>query len=322
MPDPSERLVNLALYLAKTNRFVSAEECRVAGLGYPEEQDAPAFLRMFERDKEALRAAGIAIEVNDDECYRIDRAGTYATEVTLSGEETATIRTAVAALAADESFPFAEDLTIALAKLGQGSHAPVTVTSALVDEDPRAQGSSAAIAAEAISACKFVSFDYTNAKGGSRLHEVAPYGLFFREGRWYLVGLDTSIGEIRVYALRRAAALSVNAVAPKTPDFERPEWFSVAEYSLQPFQYGPTPFDAVVHFSAEDAWRAPRLSGGTGVIEELPGGSAVWRLQAADARGLAAWCVEHGPGIVPLEPATVSDAYEMGLKEVLGRHDR
>ncbi len=90
MSDPSERLVNLALYLTKTSRFVSAEECRSAGLGYPEDQDTTAFLRMFERDKEALRASGIAIEVDEDERYRVDRAGTFATAVELSAEEAAT----------------------------------------------------------------------------------------------------------------------------------------------------------------------------------------------------------------------------------------
>ncbi len=322
MPDPGERLVNLALFLARTPRFVSAEELRAEGLGYPDDQDDAAFLRMFERDKEALRAAGIAIEVDEYECYRIDRPGTFAAAVTLSAEEAATIRTAVAALAVDEAFPFAEDLTIALAKLGQGAPAPVAVATALADEDPRAQGSSAAIAAEAIAARKLLTFDYTNARGESRLHEVAPYGIFFREGRWYLVGLDTSIGEIRVYALKRAANVRMNPLQPKTPDFERPDWFAVADYSLHPFQYGPEPFEAVVQFSAEDAWRAPRLSGGTGEIEAQPDGSALWRVQAADARGLASWCVEHGPGVVPLEPPGVVNTFRMGLQEVLARHER
>jgi proteasome accessory factor B len=322
VPDPGERLVNLALFLAKTPRFVSAEELHAEGLGYPEDQDDAAFLRMFERDKEALRAAGIAIEVDEDERYRLDRAGTFATEVTLSAEETATVRTAVAALATDESFPFAEDLTIALAKLGQGAPSPVSVATTLADEDPRAQGASAAMTAEAITSRKFVAFDYTNAKGESRMHEVAPYGIFFREGRWYLVGLDTSIGEIRVYALKRATNVRVNTTAPKTPDFERPDWFSVAEYSLLPFQYGPTPFEAVVRFSAEDAWRVARLSGGNGKIEEQPDGCALWRIEVGDPRGLASWCVEHGPGVVPLEPQTVVDIFRVGLTEVLARHDR
>ncbi|MCE5191263.1 MAG: WYL domain-containing protein [Actinomycetia bacterium] len=322
MPDPGERLVNLALFLAKTPRFVSAEELRGEGLGYPEDQDEAAFLRMFERDKDALRAAGIAVDVDEDGRYRVNRTRTFAGSLTLCAEETAAIRTAVAALAVDEAFPFAADLTIALAKLGQGAAPPVAVATALVDEDPRAQGASAALAAEAIAARKLLTFDYTNAKGEARLHEAAPYGIFFREGRWYLVGLDTSIGEIRVYALKRATHLTVNPVAPRTPDFERPEWFSVAEYSLLPFQYGPEPFDAVVRFSAEDAWRAPRLSGGNGVIEEQPDGGALWRVRAGDARALAAWCVEHGPGVTPLEPAAIVDAFRMGLQEVLARHDR
>lgn len=322
MPDPGERLVNLALFLAKTPRFVSAEELRSEGLGYPEGQDSAAFLRMFERDKDALRASGIAIEVDEDERYRLDRDGTFASEVTLSAEETATIRTAVAALVSDESFPFAEDLTIALAKIGQGSPSPAAVASALADEEPQAQASSAAIVAEAIAARKRIVFDYTNAKGESRLREVNPFGVFFREGRWYVVGLDTSIGQIRVFALKRATGLAMNTIAPKSPDFERPEWFAVADFSLQPFQYGDETFDAEVRFSAENAWRAARLSGGSGSIEEQPDGSAIWRVQAGDPKGLASWCVEHGPGVTPVAPQEVVDAFRSGLEEVLRRHDR
>jgi len=322
VPDPGERLVNLALYLAKTNRFLSAEECRAAGLGYPEGQDTAAFLRMFERDKEALRAAGLAIDVDENECYRIDRAGTYAAEIALSAEETATILTAAAALASDESFPFAEDLTIALAKLGQGSAASVTVSTALTDEQPGIQAASAALVAEAIWSAKRLVFDYTNAKGESRIREVNPYGLFFREGRWYLVGFDTTIGQMRVYALQRARDLVMNPGAPKTPDFERPAGFAVADFSLLPFQYGPEPFEAVVRFGPDDAWRAPRLAGDHGSVELQADGSALWRVEAADPRGLAMWCVEHGPGITPLEPAVVVDTLRMGLREVLGRHDR
>ncbi|MHB8924029.1 MAG: helix-turn-helix transcriptional regulator [Coriobacteriia bacterium] len=322
MIDASERLVNLALYLADVRQPVSAEECRAAGLGYPEDQDDAAFIRMFERDKDALRAAGLAIEVDENERYRVDRDGTFSKEVTLTAEETATIRTAAAALAGDESFPFAADLAIALAKLGHGAGASTSATSALADEDTAAQGTTAALAAEAISAGKRMAFDYTNAKGESRVHEVDPYGMFFREGRWYLVGLDTGLGQIRVYALSRATNVEMNTASPKTPDFTRPEWFSVAEYSLLPFQYGPEEHEAVLRFDPEDAWRASRLSGGRGVLEPQTDGSMLWRIQMGEPRALASWCAEHGPGITPLEPETVVETFRMGLQEVLSRHGR
>ncbi|MGB4593240.1 MAG: WYL domain-containing protein [Coriobacteriia bacterium] len=322
MIDASERLVNLALHLANVRQSVSAEECRVAGLGYPEDQDDAAFIRMFERDKDALRAAGLAIDVDENERYRIDRANTFAAQVTLSAEEAATIRASAAALSSDESFPFAEDLAIALAKLGHGAGASSAASSTLSHEDPAAQGASAAIVAEAIAARKLVGFDYTNARGESRPHEVAPYGMFFREGRWYVVGIDTSLGQIRVYALVRATNIEMNPTAPKTPDFDRPEWFSVADYSLLPFQYGPEEAEAVVRFDAEDAWRAGRLSGGRGTLEPQPDGSVHWHIQMGEPRALAAWCVEHGPGVTPLEPETVVQTLRMGLGEVLSRHGR
>ncbi|MCE5202650.1 MAG: WYL domain-containing protein [Actinomycetia bacterium] len=322
MIDSSERLVNLALYLASVRHAVTAEDCRAAGLGYPDDQDDAAFIRMFERDKEALRAAGIAIVVDEDERYRVDPEATFSTQVTLTADEAATLRTSAAALSGDESFPFAADLSIALAKLGQGSGASSIAVSALSDEDPHIQGSSAGIIAEAIAARKLVSFDYTNARGESRHHEVAPYGLFFREGRWYMVALDTGIGRIRVYALARAAELQTNPSSPKTPDFERPRGFSVDDYSLLPFQYGPEETEAVVRFSPEDAWRAQRLTGGRGTLEEQDDGSALWRVAMGEPRALAAWCIENGPGITPLEPDTVVMTARLGLKEVLARHDR
>lgn len=321
MIDASERLVNLAMYLSGVRTPVSAEEVRGAGLGYPDDQDDAAFIRMFERDKDALRAAGLAIGVDEYERYYVDRAGTFAAEVTLSAEETATIRTAAAALGADQSFPFATDLALALAKLGQAPGG-AEVTSSLADEDPAAQGSAAETVAEAIAARKLVTFDYTNARGESRPHEVAPYGMFFRGGRWYLVGVDTSLGQVRVYALFRATAVEVNPQAPKTSDFDRPEWFHVSDYSLLPFQYGPEEVEAVVRFDAENAWRASRLSGGRGTLEPQPDGSVLWRIQMGEPRALAAWCIENGPGVTPLEPETVIQTARMGLGEVLGRHGR
>jgi hypothetical protein len=57
MTEAVERLVNLALFIAKAGpRGVTADTCRGVE-GYPGDQDVAAFLRMFERDKEQLRAA-------------------------------------------------------------------------------------------------------------------------------------------------------------------------------------------------------------------------------------------------------------------------
>lgn len=322
MPDPEERLVNLALLLGASSGPVSAADCRAAGIGYPEGQDETAFLRMFERDKEVLRGCGLAIEVvkdGDGERYVLDRSATYAAEVTLTPEESAAVRTAAAALAGDASFPFADDLTAALAKLGWAA-TERSAYSAAVDERPDAQVEAARLLASAASARKTATFGYTNARGEQKAHDVEPYGLFFREGRWYLVARDRDLGEVRVYALHRMEGCAVNASAPKTPDFAVPEGFSVATYARLPFQYGGEGFEALVRFGADESWRAERLSGGEGELAGLADGSAEWRVEARDAGALASWCVEHGPGIVPVGPSAVVTAYRAGLEEVLARH--
>lgn len=322
MPDPEERLVNLALLLGAASVPISAAECRAAGVGYPEAQDEAAFLRMFERDKEVLRGCGLAIEVvkdGDGERYVLDRSATYVAEVTLTPEESAAVRTAAAALASDSSFPFADDLTAALTKLGWAADERSAYSEA-VDESPDVQVEAARLLASAASARKTATFGYTNARGEHRTHHVEPYGLFFREGRWYLVARDTDIDEVRVYALRRMDSCSVNPSAPKTPDFSVPEGFLLSGYARLPFQYGREPFEAQVLFAPDEAWRAERLAGGEGAVEGQPGGSAMWRVEAASAGALASWCVEHGPGIVPIGPDAAVSAFRAGLEEVRKRH--
>jgi len=324
MPDPEERLVNLALLLGAATAPLSAAECRAAGIGYPEGQDETAFLRMFERDKDLLRGCGLAIEVVTDaggERYVLDRSATYAAELTLTPEESAAVRTAAAALAGDASFPFADDLTAALTKLGWAADAGERPAySEAIDEDADAQVTAARLLAAAATARKTAAFGYTNARGQHKSHTTDPYGLFFREGRWYLVARDRDLDEVRVYALRRMDACAVNQSAPKTPDFAVPDGFTLDAYARLPFQYGAAPFEATVLFAPDEAWRAERLAAATGVLTSLADGSAEWRVEAADPAALASWCVEHGPGIVPLTPDAAAEAFRAGLEEVLQRH--
>jgi predicted DNA-binding transcriptional regulator YafY len=62
--DAAERLVNLALLMASAGEPVTAAQVRSRVAGYPEGQNETAFLRMFERDKEDLAAAGMVLVVD------------------------------------------------------------------------------------------------------------------------------------------------------------------------------------------------------------------------------------------------------------------
>lgn len=324
MPDSSERLVNLALLLASCPRPLSAEQCRAAGLGYPSGQDDMAFIRMFERDKDALRAAGLVIDVIDDgeaESYRLNAEATYARPVELAPDEVAAIRAVAAALADDTDFPFREDLVFALGKLGTaGSDGPIATTQ-LAEADGSADHSLDARAlAEAVQTRKTVTFDYTNAAGETRRRTMDPYGVFFREGVWYVTGRDRDADATRTFAVSRVRDLDVNPSRPRTPDFERPDGFDVREHELLPFQLGPIVAHARIRFEPDTAWRAPGLARGRGTLDDLPDGSVVWTVPVADITRLASWLVDEGPGLLPVEPPELLAVLSDGLRTVVNAH--
>lgn len=325
MPDSVERLVNLALLLSSTSGYVTAEQCRSAGLGYPENQDEPAFLRMFERDKDALRAAGLVIDVAPDpytdvEAYRLDAQATFARPVDLDADELSALRAVAAALFGEPAFPFRDDLALALGKLGAANQEGPMAASQLAALKTADSGRVVRALAEAVRMRKTVTFDYTNSNGSRRLRSVDPYGLFFREGEWYLTGLDTDAGDLRTYAIDRVAELDVNPVRPKTPDFERPDAFDVREQERLPFQYGRDSIEVRLRFDPESAWRAERLSRGHGRIDVLADGSAVWTVEAADLHRLAEWIVDQGGGLHPVGPPELLHAMVEGLRRVIEVH--
>ncbi len=277
---------------------------------------------MFERDKKLLRACGLALEVTDADgtpAYRLDPEGTYAGEISLTETERAALHAVAAALTTDPGFPFGDDLAIALAKLG-GAGGGTVVAGGLADERPEVQGPLAATLAEAVASRKRVVFGYTNAAGDARTRRTEPRGVFFRDGRWYVVARDVERDDIRVYALRRMADVQVDQRRPGAPDFEPPDGFSVADYILLPFQYGAESIGCVLRFSAEEAWRAPRLIAGQGRLEPTGDGSLLWHVEARDLARLAAWTIENGPGITPVAPRALRETLASGLRRVVIRH--
>lgn len=325
MQDAAERLVNLALLLASSHEYVTAEQCRSAGLGYPEGQDTAAFLRMFERDKEALRAAGLVIGVSLDsdsgsEGYRLDPEATFARPVDLAPGELSALRAVAASLADDHAFPFRDDLALALGRLGaHGDEGPLATTQ-LVGDGPGAHVKHVRELAEAVQARKAASFDYISSGGVQRRRHVDPYGLFFREGQWYVTGRDTEADAMRTYAIERLTDLEVNEARPRTPDFERPEGFDVRQQERLPFQYGESSFEVRLRFEPQVAWRAERLARGHGRIDSLGDGSALWTVDAADLTRLASWIVDEGPGLHAVDPPELLQRLSDGLRRVVAAH--
>ncbi len=325
MSDAVERLLNLALYLADAREPVTAERIRADVNGYPSDQDTAAFLRMFERDKEQLRAAGFLFTGDESGAYALDRAGTFAAPVDLTAKETAAVRTTASAMLSDPSFPYADDLRLALAKISSGVDTDAVPAAArLADEDPARQGSVVAALSSAATRGKRARFEYTNSYGTSAPHEIEPYGLFLHDGRWYAVGRDTARDETRTYAVARIEGLAVETARPATPDFERPADFDVRSFVRLPFQYGPASeqFDAEVRFDASVAWRAESLAAGQGSLTEAGDGTGdvLWQVRAASLSRLLRFAIENGPGIQVTSPPDAGAALRSGLEEVVRAH--
>ncbi len=70
--EKSERLLNLLIMLLMQRRYIAKD--RVRALLYPDSTDE-AFERMFERDKDDLRALGVPIEVGQLDAYFDDEPG-------------------------------------------------------------------------------------------------------------------------------------------------------------------------------------------------------------------------------------------------------
>lgn len=317
-----ERLVNLALYLAAAAGPVTRERIRAEVEGYPHtaEQDEDAFLRMFERDKDALRDAGFSISSDAQGRYWLDSAATFSSNIELTADESAAVSAVGAALLDDPAFPFAEDLRFALAKIATAIQAPdAPALARTVDERPADQGLAVALLDQAATNRKAVTFDYTNSYNENKTHNVEPYGLFVRDGRWYAVGRDTDIDEVRVYAISRMEHLVANASRPKSPDFACPDDFDVKRFIGLPFQYGTESAQASLRFEPETAWRAPSLTAGAGELRQLADGAVEWTVAYSDSARLLRWIVENGPGLSPASPE-LQTSLAGGLHAVAALH--
>ena len=203
----SERLLNLLILLLVQERFVSKQRIRESIEEYAG-QSTDAFERMFERDKDELRALGVPIEVgtidsffDDEQGYRIRRDEAFLPDIELTADEAAVVGLATRVW---QHAGMAAHTSDALAKL---TAAGVSVDRARLD-----------LAAPAISADdpnfeafwqasldkSLVTFDYRRSGGTEVTSRVLePWGVVFFSGRWYVVGRDVKRDDARVFRLSR-----------------------------------------------------------------------------------------------------------------------
>jgi len=241
-----ERLLALVTSLLDAAEPVPWLEIRDWFEDYAGCENEESALRKFERDKADLLELGVPLRYREpdedaDGGYGIDPDEYYLPRLELTPEEMALLYLAGRAAAELPEFPLRRETLFALDKLayGQGGGAGLDprASGLALALGPGRPGLSARLAAlgEALLANKRVAMDYFTLGSGERKRRtVDPYGLYLQSGDWYLVGRCHLRDAIRVFRVDRIGWLQPNRSALKSPDFEVPADFDLADFSRQP----------------------------------------------------------------------------------------
>ncbi|MHB1264807.1 MAG: helix-turn-helix transcriptional regulator [Gemmatimonadaceae bacterium] len=279
--------------------------------------------RTFERDKLELRALGVPLETLGDEgdeeaAYRLrtkdfylpylafmradgqveapQQVGRYGyhslPQLSFGIDELRAISDA-AALARQLGDPaLAGDVDAAMRKLAfdlpldAAAEGPDHV---ILAQGPRARAQVLQVLGEALVARKRVTFTY-HAMGSDAVEErtVAPYGLFFLNGHWYLAGHDAGRDALRNFRVSRIERPVANAAKALTHDYEIPGDFDLRAHarSRHPWELGDGErIEAIVEVTGgSGATRAAALLG-----EPVPGDDARRRFTVRRPDAFARW---------------------------------
>lgn len=223
---PDERILNLLVALTHARVRMTRDEIRRTVTGYEpapagatEQETAradAAFERMFERDKEALRALGVTLITvtdathGDDIGYRVENDDSAIPELDLTPAERAVIGLAAG---------YWREAT-----LGATAAQAVTKVAATGRIDEPAELPFAGVSrvlsvhldtlVDAIDQRITVRFTYASASSGTTSRTVDPYRVVLSGTRQYMVGWDHDREAIRMFRLARIEGKLVRASEP------------------------------------------------------------------------------------------------------------
>ena len=203
----TERLLNLLTLLLNSRRPISLREIReLDEFGAYRTEDPKSGERAFERDKAALLELGVPLrwaapeQQDDDEDgiggYVIDRERYFLPDLQLTASELALLSIAGTAAATLEGFAGKAAVVRALAKLGfdveEAGRTPTLAHAPLLEGvDAARVGEHLDALHDAVARQRRVDLSYSGGLGqpGPPVQrQVDPYGLYYRQGNWYLVG--------------------------------------------------------------------------------------------------------------------------------------
>lgn len=315
----SERLMNLVICLLVARTYVPKSRVRQVVGGYGDQSDE-AFERMFERDKDELRALGIPIETgsheslfDDEPGYRIRRSEFELPPLSLEPDEAAVVGLAARVW---QQAGLAAATSSALLKL----------RAAGVDTDPQALGKvEPRVVAEepafwplwqAVRDHRPVVFDYRKPRTAStERRRLEPWSVLSWRGRWYVVGHDRGRQQARMFRLSRMVGAVQTEGGAGSYDVPPSEQVRAAVRSLAPS--GET---RTAHVQVRDgaAYGLRRRAAST-----EPGKPGWTRLHVpfTDGYVLAEEVAGYGPEVVVEEPVDIRERVVRHLQGIVGASD-
>ncbi len=361
-PTKLQRHLDVIAYLVGRRLPVSVEELMEAIPAYAEKWNTgdttarDSVRRMFERDKDDLRGAGIplktikyVLEGSETEGYLVEKRDFYLPYLKLVSGSAAPpssfraparvaeveVRRADAPVALEAlrrvinvpGFPLQREAKSAFRKLAFDLDADAFVKeSPVLVVDPVKAGQLSQhlkTLSDALLARKRVRFKYRGIyRGQETSREVNGYALLFQSGHWYLIGYDSTRDDVRVFRVGRMHDVAANAKKPNTSDYAVPADFSVNAYvGRQAWELGEdeTPVQAIVRFRFPlSLWIARNEHGK--LIEHHDDGSETREFAVRQVMPFARWLLSLQSDAEVLEPEQLRDEVNALARKVAAAH--
>jgi predicted DNA-binding transcriptional regulator YafY len=362
-PTKVQRWLDLIAFLVSRSFPVSGDDLMRAIPAYAKgwNSDDPkaheSTRRMFERDKDELRQNGIPIRTVDYsinqgevvEGYQIDKRDFYLPYLSIVEKLDPAVRYSdrrrpSSVQVRESEIPLALD---ALKRVGRIPGFPLQRESRSAfrklafalevdafDQDDRVLfvdtpgaaelSGQLRILSEALRSKKRVRFTYNGIyRGTTTERDVAPYGLLFQHGNWYLVGHDATRDDIRVFRVGRMSQLDANTKKPGTPDYAIPSGFRLSTYAdRDPWSLGDReeePLEAVVRFAFPLSLWAERNGHGQ-LVETEPDGGQVRSFQLHQVDPFLRWVLSLEDDARILSPDSLIEEYRRLARSVVALH--
>lgn len=323
----TERLLNLVIALLYTRQPLSKARIRSAVPQYADSTDE-AFDRMFERDKDELRALGIPLRTEildaffDDEAgYRIDRREYELPAIEFTPDEVAVIGVASRAWSqASLAGPAAQALRkLQAAGVEQDEASVAGIEPLLHTTEPAFE----AVRTATITG-KPIHFGYQRGRGGEAIERhIQPWALTNWHGKWYVTGFDLDRDAARVFRLDRVTSQVKIQRSKPNPAHAVPPDHDPRSMIMSATGRDPAPTSTVqVGMRPGTGYSLRRRAHEMVNGQHEKGEWDVATFTGVSAAVLVTEVAGMGPNAVVIDPPEVAAAVRSRLEAVLAAHTR